>query len=164
MSQKSDIFISIIDAHKGIIYKVANAYCKHEENKQDLIQEIIYQLWKSFENYNPRFKHSTWIYRVALNTSISFYRKNSLRQPNTIVITNHIQNTVASFQEEIDPNLALLQQFIRELKEIDKAIILLFLEEKSHKEIAEILGISSSNVATKIGRIKQILRKKFSSI
>jgi RNA polymerase sigma factor (sigma-70 family) len=162
---RNNKFISVVDAHKGILYKIANAYCKNSENRKDLIQEIYMQLWKSFENYNDDYKYSTWIYRIALNVAISFYRKENSRTK----ISNPLSNDVFDFSdtsktEERETNFDILQQFIVELKEFDKALLLLYLEEKSYKEIAEIIGYSETNVATKIGRIKLKLKEKFSQI
>ncbi len=74
----SGLFLSVVETHKGILYKVANAYCKDAFDRQDLIQEILVQLWKSFERYDSQYKHSTWIYRIALNVAISFYRKDEM--------------------------------------------------------------------------------------
>lgn len=159
---KEDKFLSVIDNHKGILYKVANNYCKNSEDKKDIIQEIIYQLWKAFDKYNPQFQYSTWIYRISLNTAISFYRKEKSISQNKINLTDSL--FIVSdilFDQEIEDNLNLLQQFIYELKEIDKAIMLLYLEQKTHKEIAEIIGISESNVGTKVNRIKLLLSQKF---
>ena len=158
----SNLFVSVIESHKGILFKIANAYCRDPENRNDLIQEIILQLWKSFENYSHQYKYSTWIYRIALNVAISFYRfekkRNHLKIPISDVITDLADSTIKREKEE---KLELLQVFISELKEMDKALILLYLDEKSHKEIAEITGISETNVATKIGRIKILLKQKF---
>jgi RNA polymerase sigma factor (sigma-70 family) len=160
---KSDIFLSVIETNKGIIYKVANSYCKDIEDRKDLVQEIVLKLWKSFDSYDENFKHSTWIYRIALNTAISFYRKEKTRKQ----ITNPFSESlfiVADFEDnkQITQSTFFLNQFISELKELDKALMLLYLEEKSHKEIAEIIGITETNVATKIGRIKNILKQRFS--
>lgn len=165
LENKNDLFISVIESHKGILYKIANSYCKDSEDRNDLIQEIIIQLWKSFENYNDQYKYSTWIYRIALNVAISFYRKENRRKE----IANPITDSILNFAEtsstnDAENNINLLQQFISELKELDKALMLLYLEEKNHKEIAEIIGISETNVATKIGRIKTSLKQKFSII
>lgn len=160
----NELFLSVIESHKGILYKIANSYCKDSEDRNDLIQEIIVQLWKSFETYNDQYKYSTWIYRIALNVAISFYRKENRRKKIAHPITDSILNFAeTSSTDDTEKNINLLQQFISELKELDKALMLLYLEEKSHKETAEILGISESNVATKIGRIKTILKQKFSS-
>jgi len=160
--KKENKFLSVIDNHKGILYKVANNYGKNSEDRKDLIQEIIYQLWKAFDNYNPQFQYSTWIYRISLNTAISFYRKERTITQNKVDIDDSL--LVVSdilFNQEMEDNLNLLQHFIYELKEMDKAIMLLYLEQKSHKEIAEIIGISESNVGTKVSRIKLLLSQKF---
>ncbi len=162
---KNELFLSVIESHKGILYKIANSYCKDNEDRNDLIQEIIVQLWKSFETYNDQYKYSTWIYRIALNVAISFYRKENRRKEIAHPITDSILNFAeTSSTNDTEKNINLLLQFISELKELDKALMLLYLEERSHREIAEIIGISETNVATKIGRIKTILKQKFSSI
>lgn len=162
-ADKSELFLSVIKSHKGIIYKVANSYCKNAENRNDLVQEIIIQLWKSFDKYNKEYELSTWMYRIALNVAISFYRKDKkdLATPLT-------ESIIAMVHEEepgeLEENVRMLYQFINELDELNKALMLLFLESKSHKEMAEVLGISETNVATKISRIKEKLKKKFSLI
>jgi len=164
-SKDSTAFLQIIDANKGIIYKVANSYCRDEENRKDLIQEIILQLWLAYPKYNPTFKLSTWMYRVALNVSISFYRKENRRgkisQPFSEEIISLSYGNIPGDKNE---DLELLQRFIKELKEIDRAVLLLYLEGNSQQEISEILGLSVSNVSTKVSRIKQTLKQKFASI
>ena len=165
LQDKNNLFISVVDSHKGILYKVANSYCKDNEDRKDLIQEIFVQLLKSFDNYNYEYKYSTWIYRISLNVAISFYRKENTRTKISSPFTDGIFNFAdTNDTEEKEINLSILQQFISELKELDKALMLLYLEEKSYKEIAEIIGYSETNVATKIGRIKQKLKEKFSQI
>jgi len=165
IQDKNNLFISVIEAHKGILYKVANSYCKDNEDRKDLIQEIFVQLWKSFDNYNDEYKYSTWIYRISLNVAISFYRRENIRTIISSPFTDGIFNFAdTNDTEEKEINLSILQQFISELKDLDKALMLLYLEEKSYKEIAEIIGFSETNVATKIGRIKQKLKEKFSQI
>lgn len=162
MDSKADIFLDIMESHKGIIYKIVRSYCKDQGDRDDLVQEIIIQLWQSFENYNSQFKLSTWIYRIALNTSISFYRKVIGRKHNTSELSQIIAATVKAedpFQE--DPRLALLQVFIDKLRDMDKAMILLYLDGLSQKEIAEIVGITPTNVGTKLTRIKKILQHHF---
>lgn len=164
-TDKADIFLSVIQANKGIVYKIANSYCAHAEDRKDLVQEIIVQLWKSFDNYTDQYKYTTWIYRIALNVAISFYRKENRRKQVTNPLSDGILNIVdAGTAGEIEENIGFLQQFISELKDLDKALMLLYLEEKSYREIAEIIGISETNVATKIGRIKAVLKQKFSRI
>lgn len=162
---KSDRFLTVIQAHKGILYKVANTYCPQAEDRKDLVQEIIIQLWKSFDNYTPQFKHSTWVYRIALNVAISFYRKENRRKRISGPLTEGIIHfTDHHTPADTDSDLGILQHSIQQLKDLDKALMLLYLEEKSHKEISQIMGISESNVATKINRIKNALKQKFNQI
>ncbi len=165
IQDKNTIFLAVIENHKGILYKIANAYCKESDDRNDLVQEIIIQLWKSFERYDATYKYSTWIYRIALNVAISFNQKENRRKNRTAPLNDTIFNVAETItSNETEKNISLLQQFILELKELDKALMLLFLDEKSHKEIAEIMGIAETNVATKIGRIKLSLKEKFSKI
>lgn len=162
-TDQPDVFLSVIQANKGIIYKVANSYCRDEENRKDLVQEIIVQLWKSFSHYNDQYRYSTWMYRIALNVAISFYRKENRRKQISNPLSHGVLVLVDSF-DETKEDIRFLQQFISELNELDKALMLLYLEEKSYREIAEIIDISATNVATKIGRIKGRLKQKFSVI
>lgn len=158
---KSDQFLAVVQANKGIIYKVANSYCKDAEDRKDLVQEIIVQLWRSFDNYNERFAYSTWIYKISLNVSISSFRKEARRK----TINDPITDSILFFEDKSadgrEEEISLLQKFIQELRELERALMLLYLDEKSYKEIAEIVGISETNVATKISRIKKILKQKF---
>lgn len=156
------IFLSVIESNKGIIYKIANSYCKDTEDRNDLVQEIILKLWLAFDTYNNEFNHSTWIYRIALNTAISNYRKEKVRKKYfTPISESFFEHEDTKDSTETEHNYMLLQQFIAELKELDKALMLLYLDEKNYKEIAEILGISESNVGTKINRLKGLLNDKF---
>lgn len=162
---KSDLFLSVIQSNKGIVYKVANSYCKNIEDRKDLVQEVIIQLWRSFDNYDDKFKYSTWIYRISLNVAISFYRKENTRRRISNPLTEGIIDfTDNNITEDKETDLGVLQQVILQLKPLDKALILLYLEEKSHKEISQIIGISETNVATKINRIKAVLKQKITQI
>lgn len=163
LSNKEEAFLLIIESNKGIIYKVVNSYCKDFEDRKDLVQEIILQLWKSFPSYNQQFKHSTWIYKIALNIAISFYRKRTTRRNISDPISESIFNLIDPQENnELEANLILLQQFISELKELDRALMLLYLEEKSYREMSEIIGITETNIGAKISRIKEALKTKFS--
>ena len=158
----NEIFVQLVQENKGIIFKICNSYCSDKNERDDLAQEIVYNLWKSFQDFNPDFKFSTWMYRIALNVAISFYRKQNKSK-------HHIpfSESLIVFEEstdantELENNISLLQKFISDLKEIDKSIMLLYLDDKSYKEIAEITGITETNVATKITRIKDRLRTSF---
>jgi RNA polymerase sigma factor (sigma-70 family) len=161
---KDQEFIQLIKNNKGIIYKICNSYCADKDSRGDLAQEIIYNLWKSFDRFNAAFKFSTWMYRIALNVAISFYRQErKFKNHYTISEGVFVFEDDSAAKTEVENNLRLLQDFINELKEIDKAIILLYLDDKSHNEIAEITGFTETNVATKISRIKDKLRTNFSN-
>ncbi len=162
--KQQQFFQDIIEQHKGILFKVARAYCQNEEDRQDLIQEMMIQIWKSVHKYNDQFKISTWLYRISLNVAISFYRKNTTRANRYTILKEQMTEIPIEEKAETEQQLNLLEQFISELKELDKALIILFLEDKSYTEIAEILGISVSNVGTKIGRIKDKLKTRFSQL
>ena len=125
---------------------------------------MMIQIWKSSQNYNEKFAITTWLYRISLNVAISFYRKNVQRQRTNIPLNEHISQLQEEDNTEKELQLNLLEQFIGELNDLDKALMLLYLEDKSHAEIADILGISLSNVSTKAGRIKDKLRNRFSQI
>jgi RNA polymerase sigma-70 factor (ECF subfamily) len=160
---RSAKFIELLQENKGILYKVARTYCFSEEERKDLIQEILLQVWRSFSNYDPKFKFSTWLYRIALNVAISNLRKESKRKE----INNPFREEMVEFkiQDEDQENeqIAQLYSVISELKTFDKALMLLYLEENSYQEIAEIIGISNSNVATKLSRLKKIIKETFKS-
>jgi RNA polymerase sigma factor (sigma-70 family) len=165
MQNNKDEFLKQIEEHKLIIYKICNSYCKNRYDRDDLAQEITYQLWKSYYHFNGTVKFSTWMYRVALNVAITFYRKTKtadgfikLAEPDT-EMEDQKEDT-----SELDKNINVLQQFINNLKELDKALMILYLEEKRYSEISEILGITETNVATRISRIKDKLKQKFSTL
>ena len=160
----SQWFHEILEQHKGILFKVARAYCQHEDDRQDLFQEICIQIWRSLHKYNDKYKISTWLYRISINVAISYYRKNTGRQALNIPLSEHIYQIQEPDNSEKEHQLMLLEQFIGELNDLDKALMLLYLEEKSQAEIAEILGSSVSNVSTRVGRIKEKLRNRFSQI
>lgn len=162
--EQKRLFLVTIEQHKGILYKVARAYCPNEDDRQDLIQEMMIQVWQSIHKYNGQFKISTWLYRISLNVAISFYRKNTARTNKYTVLNEQSAQIPTEDKTEIEQQLNILELFISELKEIDKALMILYLEDKSHVEIAEILGISVSNVGTKIGRIKDKLKTRFSQL
>jgi RNA polymerase sigma factor (sigma-70 family) len=156
-------FVRLVGQHKGIIVKICHSYCYNRNERDDLAQEITYQLWKSWKHYQPGHSFSTWMYRVALNVAISFYRKEKRSVP-VVAIDEETDMADPDQGNQQEENIRLLQSFIRELKELDRALILLYLESKPHKEIAEILGISETNVATKIARIRETLKQKFSTV
>jgi RNA polymerase sigma factor (sigma-70 family) len=159
-----ETFVQFIQENKGVIFKVCNSYCSNKSDIEDLSQEIVYNLWKSFHSYDPALKFSTWMYRVALNVAISFYRKEKRSRPLALPESLITFNEYADTGPDANNDANLLLKFIGDLKEIDRSIMLLYLEDKSYKEIAEITGITESNVATRINRIKDKLRTKFLTI
>jgi len=157
-------FISVIKDHQNLIFKICYSYCSDVENRKDLEQEILLQLWKSFKKFDGRVKMSTWIYRIALNTAISFYRADRKITDRKVPIDASIIS-ISNFEydAELEENISILYQFIEKLDEFEKALILLYLDDNKYKDIADILGISETNVATKISRIKKTLKDQFSN-
>jgi RNA polymerase sigma-70 factor (ECF subfamily) len=161
---KRELLLQQIRDNQGIIFKVCNSYCSNPHERDDLAQEIIYQLLRSGEKYDSSFRFTTWMYRVALNVAISFYRKNRNNREQSSLTESHEQIRDDAANPELENNILLLQRFISELKELDKALMILYLESRSYSEIADILGISETNVGTRLSRIKEKLKQQFSSI
>lgn len=152
-------FLALLDEHKKILYKVAGSYSRSPEDRQDLEQEIVAQLWRSFGRYDESYKFSTWMYRIALNVAISSYRSESRRARSTVPAGESVLEIADPRAAEPDPELQILRRLIAQLDELDRALILLYLDGNRHDTIAEILGISETNVGTRIGRIKDRLRR-----
>lgn len=153
-------FEALLHEHRRIAFKVAGLYSRSMADREDLLQEISTQLWRSFDHYDPaRAKFSTWMYRIALNVAISQMRRWSDADRFEPLETHHLE-TVGGGEPiaERDERLTALYAFIGQLDPLNRALILLYLEDKGYGEIAEILGITETNVATKISRIKQKLR------
>lgn len=145
--------------HRGLIAKVASVYAFSREDRLDLEQEISVQLWRAFGSYDERrAKFSTWLYRIALNVAISQARRRRGDGRLEPLEMHHLENMASDERPEPDERLQALYGFIGELDTLNRALILLYLEDRSYGEIAEVLGISETNVATKINRIKQKLR------
>lgn len=158
----SDDFETIIEQNRGIIYKVAHSYCKDPDDRKDLVQEIVFQLWGSFHRYDKSVKLSTWMYRVSLNVAISFFRKDSKRKRLSTGLSDNLIEIIANDEpDDKEEQVKLLQQFISELPSLDRALMLLYLEDKGQKEIGEILGLTETNVSTRVARIKEKLKVKF---
>lgn len=151
-------FLDIVGANQGIIHKVCNIYCDDEEDRNDLFQEILAQLWKSYPSFRKESKFTTWMYRVALNTAITSFKK-IRRQPGFNRLSDQtLQIADEMSSMEMDENIALLKQAVSKLSGIEKSIILLFLENKNYEEIAEITGITQNYVRVKMNRIKKKLK------
>ena len=164
MPPEQDPFLKLITDNRLIIAKICYAYCQTAADREDLAQEIMLTLWKGRERYHPEFKFSTWLYRVALNVAISYYRKRKTGNMNvSLADAAFIQTESAPDAAEELEKIQLLNKEIAALKELDKAIILLYLDEKSYKEMAEIIGITETNVATRLGRIKERIKQNISN-
>lgn len=153
-------FVESINDHLDIIHKVSNVYAHTTEDREDLFQEIIYQLWRSYGSYRKEAKFSTWMYRVAINTALMTLRKCSPDYENLAIPVETIKyEEQTGSGEEIE----ILYKAINQLNCSEKAIILLYLEQKSYREIAEVIGLTEKNISVKIVRIKEKLQKKISN-
>jgi RNA polymerase sigma-70 factor (ECF subfamily) len=163
-SPDKEAFLRLVQENRGIIIKICRSYCRYKNDREDLAQDIIYQLWKSGHRFNADYKFSTWMYRVALNTAISYYRREKRAHP--VVSFSGLDMDVEDKADSggYDDNLQLLQRFIGELNDLDRALILLYLEERPYSEIADIMGITETNTATRISRVKEKLKHYFSRI
>ena len=147
-----------MEEHKKILYKVCHSYCKNPGDRDDLAQEIIVQLWRSFRAFDQRVRFSTWMYRIALNVAISFYRRESVRTRHVVPGSDHLLEAIdetANRSEEVQ----VLYEWIEGLGPLNKALVILYLDGNNYQEIADVLGISPTNVATKISRLKETLRQ-----
>jgi len=150
-------FIEIIKANEGLIYKVTKVYAQSREDGQDLYQEIVYQLWRSFPFFRNESKISTWMYRIALNTSITYFQKEK-KKSNHVPIDEILIDRTDSKDEPGNQRIETLYASIRMLNTVEKGIIFLYLEGKSYEEIATITGFTVTNIGTRLGRIKQKLK------
>jgi RNA polymerase sigma-70 factor (ECF subfamily) len=152
-------FLSDFETNQNIVHKICRLYTTNQDAHNDLFQEITIQLWKNYSKFRGEAKFSTWMYRVALNTAISLYRK-STRTVKTQDITDYAFKIKAvDYDETEELQLKALYNAIRKLNDIDKALIFLYLEDKPYKEISLTLGISEVNARVKMNRAKEKLKK-----
>lgn len=159
-------FKSIIDAHHPILYKIGRAYASPDDF-DDLYQEMLINLWNGLKSFKGQSKISTWIYRVVLNTALTYKRNNKKRNFSHVEIDNVqiASEGYSTFEKEnLEKDIQLLYEAIRMLKKEDRSIILLYLEEKSYEEIGEIVGIKPGNVGVKINRIKKRLQEHLTTL
>ncbi|MFH6934272.1 RNA polymerase sigma factor [Flavobacterium sp. FlaQc-30] len=158
MKEKEQEFLNRIESHKGILYKVSKMYMDNHDDQQDLFQEIICQLWKSYDSFRNESQFSTWMYRVAVNTAIVFLKKEKRKVDRYEIASENIK------EDEGDSHIKESQidhfyKAVQKLEKIDKAIIFYQLEGFSHKEIGENLGISEGNARVKLNRAKEKLKE-----
>lgn len=156
---KKDTFIQAIQSNEGLIYKVASFYTDCKEDRDDLVQEIIYNLWKSFDTFKQQSSLSTLMYRVAMNVAV-LHLKKSKKKVVSVPIDDDVLNFKETGNRDAEEKWQTLQQHIQQLNLFDKGILMLYLENKSHEEIAQITGISKTNVGTKLSRIKEKLSQQ----
>lgn len=156
---KEESFTRIIRENEGVIFKITTIYTQSEQDQKDLYQEIVYQLWKSFDSFRNESKISTWMYRVALNTAISQLNKSKKHSSNT-GLDRVILKQTDNYDAEFENRLKIVYEHIHQLNILEKGLILLLLDGKKYGEISEITGLSITNVGTRISRIKQKLKSR----
>ena len=153
MDAKQSEFLQLIDQHKGILHKVSRMYMDNSEDQNDLVQEIVLQLWKSFERFEGNSQFSTWVYRVSLNTALTYFKKEKKKSEKYAFVVN-IDTIDDHDSAEKETQLELFYKAVHELNKVEKALIFLFLEGQSHKEIGKNLGITEVNARVKLNRTK----------
>lgn len=151
-------FLEIIEQNQGIIHKVCGIYYDTQQDKDDLFQEVLIQLWKSYPKFRKESKVSTWMYRVALNTAITSFKKNKRRPDQHQLQYENFQKGDDSYDVETEEHIKVMHRAIKKLTGVEKSIILLYLEDKKYEEIAEITGITQNYVRVKMNRIKKKLK------
>lgn len=160
MEQELELkFVQLLEANQNIAHKICRLYTHDESSHKDLFQEITVQLWKAFPKFRGDSKFSTWMYRVALNTAITLYRKKKRRVNTTPIDDLNFKISSDVYDDTIEENLKLMYTAIKELNDIDKALVFLYLEDKNYKEISETLGITEVNARVKMNRVKTKLKR-----
>ena len=150
-------FLQLIAEHKGIVHKISRLYCDHDEDREDLVQEILLQTWKGLPQFKGESAFSTWLYRIALNTALVHIKKNNKRVDRP-AIENDPLLKAEEYDATKDEQIEAFYRAVHQLEKIDRALILLLIEGKSGKEIASILGLSETNVRVKTNRAKEKLK------
>ena len=149
-------FSSLITSNEGLILKVCNMYCNSKEDREDLFQDIVLQLWRAYPTFRGDAKVSTWMYRIAINNAITRLRKETKREKFTDL--NNEALNVRAEETVIDEKAAIMYEAIKKLTEVERALSMLYLENCSYKEIAEVLGLSETNVGFKLNKLKSKLK------
>lgn len=151
-------FVELLEKHQNIVHKVCRLYTNNQDAHNDLFQEITIQLWKAYPKFRGDAKFSTWMYRVGLNTAITLYRKNKRRINTQEFGEVQFKITAEEYDDTEEQQLTLLYSAVKQLNDIDKALVFLYLEDKNYKEISETLGISEVNARVKMNRVKTKLK------
>jgi RNA polymerase sigma-70 factor, ECF subfamily len=158
---RTKVFLELLNQHQNIIHKICNVYMPNVWEREDLFQEITIQAWKSYNSFKGQSKFSTWLYRVALNTAITYYRKEQKKVQTTA--TDALADFAIESSSVVEEQVAAMYKAIAHLEKIDKALVMLYLEDYSYIEIGEMLGITPNNVAVKMSRIKNKLKEESKS-
>lgn len=160
LQERHEQFQALVEGHKGILYKVCHSYGADTDDREDLAQEILIQLWRSFPSFDARSRFSTWMYRVALNVAISHYRRERVHG-HAVRVGDQRLLEVADEAQAVSEEVRWARQYIAELDPLNRALVLLYLDGYTHREIADTLGLTETNVGTKISRLKKEMREKF---
>lgn len=153
-------FATLLERHRKIVFKVANSYAWNPDDRAELAQDIALQLWRAYPRYDPQRRFTTWMYRIALNVAISQVRARSQQDRHLVPLDEILHDSAdqRSVDHEHDDQLRALQRVTAQLDPLNRALLLLYLDDCTHREIGEILGLSETNVATKLSRLKQRIR------
>ncbi|TKS56523.1 RNA polymerase sigma factor [Mesohalobacter halotolerans] len=157
-SELEQKFVNLLEKHQNIVHKICRMYADTEAQHKDLFQDITVQLWKAYPKFRGDAKFSTWMYRVALNTAITLYRKQKRRVKTQDIADISFKIEADYYDDTTEQHLKLMYAAVKELNDIDKALVFLYLEDKNYAEISETLGISEVNARVKMNRIKKKLR------
>jgi RNA polymerase sigma factor (sigma-70 family) len=154
----ADQLTDLIRRHARLIHRIAYAYCRDATDREDIVQEVAMQLWRCRDRYDPRCRETTWIYRIALNVAISFHRRERRHQQRR----SHVDTGAIAIAAAPEPgdDVQQLLRCIDDLGDLDKALVLLHLDDNDHASIADVLGLSVSNVGTRLARIRERLRAR----
>jgi RNA polymerase sigma factor (sigma-70 family) len=151
-------FSRLFDSHRRLVFKVASTYTRVPSDIEDLAQEIAAQCWRAFPSYDPQRRFSTWLYRIALNVAISWLRGEAPRRRQSVPYDAQLHEPAFHDEPDLDDGTRILRGFINSQGPLDRAVLLLYLDERPLAEISEILGLTTTNLTTKIGRLKERLR------
>ncbi|MBG6129127.1 RNA polymerase sigma-70 factor (ECF subfamily) [Aquimarina sp. EL_43] len=152
-------FVTNLEQNQNIVHKVCRIYTSDPDSHNDLFQEITIQLWKAYPKFRGDAKFSTWMYRVALNTAITLYRRSKRSIKTADLDTMNFKIKAEEYDDEVEQQLKLMYAAVKQLNDIEKALVFLYLEDKSYREIADTMGISEVNARVKMNRVKTKLKK-----
>lgn len=163
METKEKHFLQLLNEHKGILFKICKIYEDNANDRNDLLQEMTLQLWLAFDSFRGESKFSSWMYRVALNTAIVFFKKQK-RRPDSEQLSGNFEQIDVDLNSQKEEQLALFYKAVQQLDKVEKALIYLYMENQTHEEIGENLGITAGNARVRLNRIKNKLKEIIKNI